>query len=93
MIVNGKHYKTVWYSSEDNLVYMIDQIKLPFKFEIVILKNHVETAEAIRTMVVRGAGAIGAAAGFAMAQAFVENSDKSFVTKAKEFISSTRPMQ
>ncbi|NPA36341.1 MAG: S-methyl-5-thioribose-1-phosphate isomerase [Chlorobi bacterium] len=91
MIVNGKHYKTVWYSSEDNLVYMIDQVKLPFKFEIISFKNYVETAEAIRTMIVRGAGAIGAAAGFAMAQAFVENRDEDFVNKAKEYISSTRP--
>jgi S-methyl-5-thioribose-1-phosphate isomerase len=70
---------------------MIDQTKLPFSFEIVSLKNHKETAHAIKTMIVRGAGAIGAAAGYAMAQAFMENSDETYVTEAKKHISGTRP--
>ncbi len=91
MIVNGKNYKTVWYDYKTNTVYMIDQTKLPFSFEIVELKSYDETARAIKTMVVRGAGAIGAAAGYAMAQAFTENNDTLFVQKAKEVISGTRP--
>ena len=91
MIVNGKNYKTVWYEPDTNIVYMIDQTKLPFSFEIVELKNYMETANAIKTMIVRGAGAIGAAAGYAMSQAFVENNEKAFVQKAKEMISGTRP--
>ncbi len=91
MIVNGEHYKTVWYDPDTNIVYMIDQTKLPFSFEIVELKNYRETAHAIKTMIVRGAGAIGAAAGYAMAQAFVENDEVAFVQKAKEVISGTRP--
>ena len=91
MIVNGKHYKTVWYEKDENVVYMIDQTKLPFKFEIISFKDHRETAEAVRTMIVRGAGAIGAAAGYAMAQAFVENNDAEYVKNARTFISSTRP--
>jgi len=91
MKVNGKNYKTVWYETETNAVLMIDQTKLPFEFKIVTLKNHKETAEAIKTMVVRGAGAIGAAAGYAMAQAFVENSSEEYRKNAKETISGTRP--
>ena len=91
MKVNGKNYKTVWYEPGTNIVYMIDQTKLPFSFEIVSLKNHKETAHAIKTMIVRGAGAIGAAAGYAMAQAFVENSDDTYVNEAKKHISGTRP--
>jgi len=94
MKVNGKQYKTVWYNDKNNIVYMIDQTKLPFSFEIVELENYRETADAIKTMVVRGAGAIGAAAGFAMAQAFVQNNkkpEKDFLQKAKTEISATRP--
>ncbi len=94
MKINGKHYKTVWYDSEKNVVYMIDQTKLPFSFEIIALKDYFETANAIKTMIVRGAGAIGAAAGYAMAQAFVENRKKQvdgFFEKAKEDICGTRP--
>jgi S-methyl-5-thioribose-1-phosphate isomerase len=43
-------------------------------------------------MIVRGAGAIGATAGFAMAQAFVEGGDDGgFIEKAREEIKNTRP--
>ena len=43
---------------------LIDQRILPARFETVICRNAVETADAIRTMVVRGAPAIGCAAAF-----------------------------
>ncbi len=101
MLVNGKHYKTVWMNSGNSFghvaevnnssVFMIDQNKLPFSFEIVECKTHIDTAAAIKNMTVRGAGAIGAAAGFAMAQAFLENNDKDFVSDARKAIEATRP--
>lgn len=92
MIVNGKHYLTIWW--EDGLVHMIDQNKLPFSFEILICKTWEETAEAIRHMQVRGAGAIGAAAGFSMAQAFVQSplsAKEEFLIAARNTIEATRP--
>jgi S-methyl-5-thioribose-1-phosphate isomerase len=47
---------------------------------------------AISTMIVRGAGAIGATAGYAMAQAFLQNSsDPEFVETARQEIENTRP--
>ena len=51
---------------------MIDQNALPFEFKIFESETYQETCRAIITMITRGAGAIGAAAGFAMAQAFSE---------------------
>jgi methylthioribose-1-phosphate isomerase len=72
VIVNGRHYRTVWQENSGNTVAMIDQNKLPFSFGMVRFKSSKETAESIRNMTVRGAGAIGATAGFAMAQAFAE---------------------
>ena len=57
---------------ESGSVFMIEQNLLPFSFEIFEAKGYAETCIAIKTMIVRGAGAIGAAAGFAMAQAFLE---------------------
>lgn len=51
---------------------MIDQNALPFEFKIFESQTYQETCHAIITMITRGAGAIGAAAGFAMAQAFAE---------------------
>jgi S-methyl-5-thioribose-1-phosphate isomerase len=71
MKVAGKHYRTIWMDSETGLVSMIDQNALPFSFEIFKAQNYKDTCHAIVTMITRGAGAIGAAAGFAMAQAFL----------------------
>ena len=73
MNVNGTHYRTIWMDIQTGIVSMIDQNALPFEFKIFEAKNYKESCEAIVTMVTRGAGAIGAAAGFAMAQAFLED--------------------
>lgn len=93
MRVKDKDYKTVW--MQGSSVFMIDQNKLPFQFHIIELKNHKETCVAIKEMNVRGAGAIGAAAGYAMAQAAIESQSTSdaleFVLNAKKEIEATRP--
>jgi methylthioribose-1-phosphate isomerase len=57
---------------EGSSVFMIEQNLLPFEFRIFESGDYLETCRAIRTMIVRGAGAIGAVAGFAMAQACLE---------------------
>lgn len=92
MIVNGKHYRTIWF--DNGLVRMIDQNKLPFSFEILTCKTWEETAIAIKNMSVRGAGAIGVAAGFAMAQAFMAAGDANrmkYLLWARHAIEDTRP--
>lgn len=91
MRVGDKFYKTVWYDEKNNVVFMIDQTLLPFRFEIVELKDYRATARAIKDMVVRGAGAIGVSAGFAMAQAFVEDNSESYIKEARREIEATRP--
>lgn len=70
MQVKGKHYRAVW--MKDRSVYMIDQRLLPHEFKILECKSHRDTAEAICDMAVRGAGSIGAAAGFGSAQVVLE---------------------
>lgn len=92
MKVNNANYRTVW--ADKSSVFLIEQNKLPFQFEIYEAKTYLDTAKAIKTMLVRGAGAIGAAAGFAMAQAFLEapkNKFWDYIEKAKKDIESTRP--
>ncbi len=93
MIVNGKPYRTVWL--EGRTVRMIDQERLPHFFEIVELAAHRATAEAIRNMTIRGAGAIGGAAGYAMAQVALEAPDgagfMAYVEQGAETIRQTRP--
>lgn len=86
MRVNDKDYRTVW--MEDGVVKLINQPLLPNTFEIYSCQNYRQTAKAIKTMIVRGAGAIGAAAGYAMAQAYLAEED---IQKAAQIIQSTRP--
>jgi len=68
--VRGKarHYRTVTFDSRNNHVLLIEQRLLPHEFKIVSTKTFRETAAAIRDMIVRGAGAIGATAAFGLAQ-------------------------
>jgi len=90
MKVEGKDYRTVW--MEGNTVCLIEQNLLPFEFKIFRAENYKETCMVISTMIVRGAGAIGATAAYAMAQAFVEgNNDAEFVNNARLEIENTRP--
>lgn len=48
---------------------LVDQTKLPYKFEYVALTNHRQVAKAVKDMTVRGAPAIGVAAAMGMALA------------------------
>jgi S-methyl-5-thioribose-1-phosphate isomerase len=92
MRVDGQHYRTVW--MEDGIVRLIDQPRLPHEFRIVDMATHRDTAEAISTMIVRGAGAIGATGAAGMAQAALEAPDggfRSYVDAAAETLRHTRP--
>src|SRR5512137_311355 len=62
------HYRTVAFDASANAVLLIEQRLLPHRFEIVATRTFRETAAAIRDMIVRGAGAIGATAAYGLAQ-------------------------
>jgi len=92
MKVHGKHYRSIWW--DGGRVAMIEQNLLPFEFKIIYCNTYQETCEAIRLMTVRGAGAIGAAAAFAMAQAAADAPKaerQTFLNQAKQCIEATRP--
>jgi len=90
MKVGGRHYRTVWMEGE--MVCLIEQNLLPFEFNIFRAMNYRDTCMAISSMIVRGAGAIGAAAGYAMAQAFLQGGhDPDYIENARQHIRSTRP--
>jgi len=59
---------------EGNTVFYIEQNRLPFEFIINQATTYQDCCFAIRSMQIRGAGAIGAMAGFAMALASIETS-------------------
>jgi methylthioribose-1-phosphate isomerase len=67
MNVGNTHYRTIWLSPDDaTIVQIIDQRLLPYEFVIEDLTTVEEMVAAIRDMHVRGAGLIGAAAGYGM---------------------------
>jgi S-methyl-5-thioribose-1-phosphate isomerase len=81
--VRGKTqpFRTVTFDAARNQVCLIEQRLLPHEFKIVATPNFRATAGAIRDMVVRGAGAIGATAAYGLAQgvrAFRGNDPKKF---------------
>ncbi len=57
---------------EGRNVVVINQPLLPHRFVLRRLRNHRDTANAIKTMIVRGAGTIGATAAYGLAQACLE---------------------
>ena len=92
MKVNNQHYRTIW--NNKNIIYLIDQNQLPFKFEILKLTTLAELCITIKEMNIRGAGAIGAAAGYAMALGVNEADSAYFfeqLNQAKAQIEATRP--
>ena len=82
---------------KDNTVIMIDQTKLPNILEYVTYTDYNQVAEAIRTLVVRGAPAIGVSGAFGLALAALQSkaTEKddliSFMNNAKNILFETRP--
>lgn len=67
MNVDGKHFRTIWLKDDDStVVQIIDQRLLPHRFVVVDLTTVEQVAYAIAEMQVRGAGLIGATAGYGM---------------------------
>ncbi len=98
MNVQGKHYRTIWLKEDDDtVVQIIDQRPLPHKFIIEDLKTVDDVARAIKDMHIRGAGLVGATAGYGMYIAALhapKNSVEAFtaqLTADGEKLKATRP--
>ncbi|MHB1393435.1 MAG: S-methyl-5-thioribose-1-phosphate isomerase [Clostridia bacterium] len=77
--------KTIEFKSE--VLYLLDQRKLPVSYEIFECKTYDEVGFAIRDMVVRGAPAIGEAAAYGAALAakeFINESKEVFLSRMEE---------
>ncbi len=95
MKVKNTSYRTIWLSeTDDRIVRIINQLGLPHSFEIVDLKCAEDACIAIKEMQVRGAGLIGATAGFGMYLASLQAENESFdqdLNQQAEKLKSTRP--
>ena len=68
---------------KDNSVIMIDQTKLPNSLEYVTYNDYNQVADAIRTLVVRGAPAIGVSGAFGLALAALQSDAKEKINSSK----------
>lgn len=82
---------------KEDVLYLIDQRKLPITYEIFQCKDYKEVEFAIRDMVVRGAPAIGATAAYGVvlaAKEFLGEDKEVFLSKldeALEILNNSRP--
>lgn len=84
MHIDKKHYRTIWPAPDDpSTIMIIDQRQLPHAFVIEPLETLSDAVTAIRDMHVRGAGLIGATAGFGMHLA-AKGSEKGKLKEALE---------
>lgn len=91
MKINGQHYRTIWLAQDGWRVVVIDQTRLPFRFETVALGTAEQAADAIRSMVVRGAPLIGATAAYGVALAMWADASDAALEAALALLGATRP--
>jgi len=94
--VGGRHFRTIWLKPGDEcVVELIDQRFLPHQFVIEEVRTLEQMATAIREMHVRGAGLIGASAGYGMYLAAIEGAARDSVDEhlvhAAAQLKATRP--
>lgn len=91
MRVEGAEFRTIWLNEDGEGVDVIDQTRLPHRFEILTLRSAADAEDAIRRMVVRGAPLIGATAAYGMALAMREDASDDGLTRAVTLLMASRP--
>ena len=91
MNVDGKHYRSIWLDADGWSVAAIDQRRLPHEFVVAKITTCEEAADAIRSMLVRGAPLIGATAAFGMALAMRDDRSDQGIERAYQMLIATRP--
>ena len=91
MKINGKPYRTIWPTPDNSAVEVIDQTKLPHRFETLRISSMTEAADAIRAMIVRGAPLIGATAAYGVALALRDDPSDEALDRAHDTLLATRP--
>ena len=91
MNVNKQQFRTIWPDPRCQFVRIIDQTKLPFQFEVVQINTFAMMVTAIKTMQVRGAPLIGAAAAYGIALAMREEDSDVHLHLAAAQLFASRP--
>ncbi len=91
MKVDGRHFRSIWVEPDGWSVGAIDQRRLPHEFVVAALTSCDAAAEAIRSMLVRGAPLIGATAAYGVALAMRADSSDAALDRAYNELMATRP--
>lgn len=91
MKVNGQVFRSIWQDESLRRVHIIDQTRLPFAFETLILTTQDGIAHAIRAMQVRGAPLIGVTAAFGVALAMQRDASDRSLAESGAVLRATRP--
>src|SRR5689334_284179 len=95
MLINGQHFRTIWVSPEANtdtkLINVIDQTKLPHEFVVHSVRTLEEMITAIKTMQVRGAPLIGAAAAYGVCLALQQEQGDAYMQAISAQLIHSRP--
>lgn len=91
MRVNGKQMRSIWVEADGAAVGVIDQTRLPHRFETIRLATVDDAVRAIATMQVRGAPLIGATAAYGLWLALRADSSDEALERAYTRLLATRP--
>ncbi|MES2547713.1 MAG: S-methyl-5-thioribose-1-phosphate isomerase [Pseudomonadota bacterium] len=91
MKVGNQAFRSIWPDPRCKFVHIVNQTQLPFAFNIVPIHSLEQMVEAIKTMQVRGAPLIGAAAAYGMALAMLEDESDDHLLNAAQMLKDSRP--
>jgi methylthioribose-1-phosphate isomerase len=91
MKVDGTHFRSIWLEPDGRTVAAVDQRRLPHEFVVARLGDCAAAAEAIRSMLVRGAPLIGATAAYGVALAMRSDGSDAALDQAYATLVATRP--
>jgi len=91
MKIDGQAWRTIWLEPDGRSVGVIDQTLLPHRFATRTLRSCAEAAEAIRSMVVRGAPLIGVTGAYGLMLALQHDPSDAALADAFEQLNATRP--
>lgn len=95
MLINQEHFRTIWVESDGehahNIVAIIDQTQLPHAFVVAKITSLAQMITAIKTMQVRGAPLIGAAAAYGLALSAQLSATDDALSQAAQSLIDSRP--
>jgi methylthioribose-1-phosphate isomerase len=89
--VDGRHFRSIWLEQDGWSVGAVDQRRLPHDFIIARIASCEDAADAIRSMLVRGAPLIGATAAYGIALAMRVDGSDAALDRAYNTLIATRP--